>query len=191
MLHGRLPHWFDDQLDDEDGQHGRGSNACLVFAVLPVARGRVGTLVAAVWGEPRQHARHVAGIVVVVGECLTQVTLFAGYDRNINHGEHQEHDRDDPPTEGRDGESGGKHERAEVQRIARVGIGAAGGELLVFLHMAGCQPAQDETGKQHQGARDERSSRWSRQPDVDNRENKSQGYADATGHSRPGVAGGW
>src|SRR5882762_3786022 len=104
MLHGRLPHWFDDQLDDEDGQHDRASNACLVFAVLPVPCGRVCTLLAAVWGKPWQYARYVAGIVVVLGERLTQVTFFASDDRDINHGEHQEHDRDNPPTARRDGE---------------------------------------------------------------------------------------
>src|ERR1039458_1400905 len=98
MLHGRLPH----QLDDEHGQHHYTANAGLVFAMLPGACERVRTVPAAVGRKPRPHARNVAGIVVVVWERLAQVTLFAGDDWDINRGEHQEHDRDDPPTARRD-----------------------------------------------------------------------------------------
>src|SRR5271170_7201611 len=80
ISNGRLPHPLSHELEDQDSKDNRASDAGFVFMVLPVARRGVGTLLISVARKAWKHARNLAGIFVVGGEGLAQVTFFSSDD---------------------------------------------------------------------------------------------------------------
>ena len=87
--------------------------------------------------EAREQRGDTIGVGGVIGEDAAEVLLFV-----LNHGQvdEEEHDGEqcgEPAAASGDSEAGGDEERADVERIARIGVGAAGGELLVLGKAAG------------------------------------------------------
>ena len=82
------------------------------------------------------------GIARIFGKNLAQVLLFVLDHRQVDEQEDDHEKRRQSRTAGSDGESGGHQQGSDVERVARVGIGPAGGELLILREAAGGPGAQ-------------------------------------------------
>ena len=112
-----------------------------------------------VGAEPGEEARDVASVVLELAEAVTQVGFFGADDGKIDGEEQNDHDGRNPETARGDGESERDDERSEIKRIARVGVRAGGGELLVLVDVSGGERADENAGSGEDQAGDDRASR--------------------------------
>src|SRR5579862_362563 len=102
-------------------------------------------------GAPRSwnHARNSLTILIEVRKRIAQETLFRGDHRHIDNQEEDRQQHRKGPAEQRHGKSRGNEDRAEIERIARPGVGPRLRQFPVLLHVAGCVAPQPET-RHHQ-----------------------------------------
>src|SRR5262249_53401945 len=74
--------------------------------------------------------------------------------------------------------------RTDIERMAQVAVGAAGGDLAVLLHVPRGASAQEQARKHDQRAQRQGSPTGVRQPDAERRQGESQGDADAACQTR-------
>ncbi len=93
-----------------------------------------------------KEARDVASVVLELVEALAKEVLLGEDDRKIDGEEHDDHDGGNPQAARGDGESECDDERSEIERIARVCVRTAGGELLVLVDVSGSERADEDAG---------------------------------------------
>src|ERR1019366_6793847 len=132
-------------------------------------------------GKQAGHATRVAAI----GRKLFSQECFLGTnDRHVDEREHRQ-DRDGHPevTSG-DGEANRDDDRAQVKRIAYVGVRPGHGQLSVLLHLSRGGGAKDNAQQRNESAKDQGPPCWFCAPEVKNRKHKSHRHSDAAGHTR-------
>ena len=138
-----------------------------------------------VGAEPGEDAGDVAGVVLELAEAVTQVGFFGADDGKIDGEEQDDHDGRDPEAARGDGESEGDDEGSEIERVARVGVGAGGGELLVLVDVSGGEGADEDAGSGEEEAGGDRGPGRMREVEVDDGEKESERHADAAGDAGP------
>src|SRR5262249_25311056 len=118
------------------GHQRRSAQYCIVLAMLAVqGRGKRARLIA-IRAQTWEEAREVTLVVFKSGGHSAQIRFFGTNDGKIDDEEHRAHDSQHPKAAGSDGKTERHDQRAEVKRVARVGVRAGGGEFLVLLYMA-------------------------------------------------------
>ena len=93
------------------------------------------------WREPWNEARDLMGISCEVRKSLPEKSLFVQNHRHVDHDKNQQDRGRDPPVLSSPAEADGQDQRTEIQRIAGIGVRAAGGEFFILLHVAGGEGA--------------------------------------------------
>src|SRR6516162_4420880 len=105
--------------------------------MLPVKRAREAEGQATPAESPRQESWHATGVVSKPSEVLAEKGFFGTDDRNVDQSEQHGDGRRNPDVTRSDRKTNRDDDRAEVKRIAAVGIGTGRCQLLVLLHMTG------------------------------------------------------
>ena len=94
----------------------------------------------------------------------------------------------DGPTEQRDGKSGGNQNRAEVERIAGMGVGAGLGQFAILFDVSGGIAAQPEAGQDERQAPGDGGglrARRAKFEEIERGGEKAERHANAAGDALP------
>src|SRR6516162_4663461 len=162
------------------GSHQRHSaQGSIVLAMLPVQRCRKLSRLLAIGLPSGEQPRHVAGVLVEGGKNLAQVGLFVTDHRQVDDKVHRNDDVEYPDAARSKGEAGGHDQRSEIKRIARVVIGAGGGEFFIFPDVSGGEGAKGNARECDECAESDRDPRGAGDPEVEDGEGESQGDTNA------------
>ncbi len=158
----------DDYEDNEEEEEAQGGLVFVVASELGEGEGAGGRGVrvegrdGGLFGgrEAREEERN--GLGVGVEGCAmvaAKFEFFAAHDKGVDEREISEEENGGGPGVHGHGGSEGEDAAAEVERIARVGVGTGGGEERLLVEVAGGVGADEETddadaGSEENGARD-------------------------------------
>ena len=125
--------------------------------------------------EPGQQGGNRGRIRGVFGEQTPQVLLLELNDGEVDEQEHRGEQRPQAGVARGHHQSRGHQQRAQVQRIARVGIRPAGGEPLVLGEAPGRPGAQGQTGQGDGEAAGQRAGAGVREPGEHDHQQKPAG----------------
>src|SRR5438132_188936 len=137
------------------------------------------------WGEARDEAWHLMSISFKFWKLLAKKFLFVANDWHVNQQENQQDHDGNPPALRSPAEACALHEGTFIQRIASVGIGAAGGEFFILLHISGSKSAGQQTANHNAGADDDGGRRRLCYPEIDDGKHKTYWHADSACDCRP------
>src|SRR5690349_17936829 len=101
----------------------------------------------------RDEARYARAIALVIGELRAQELLLAANHRDVHGAEVEHKDDSNPDIARRQPEAESDDNRAEVERVAHVGVRARHRQLAIFLDVPGGKSANEDSHGYNGGAR--------------------------------------
>ncbi len=132
-------------------------------------------------GEAGKEKRDGLGVGVEGGAMMpAEFEFFAAHDKRVDEREIREKEnRGGPRTHG-DGGAEGENAAAEIEGIARVGIGAGGGEDGLLVEVASGVRANDETDEANASANQDGARDGTREAESEDGENVADADAPAS-----------